>query len=81
MASEFCQSVSLSYLKGYLTWRKILRHGADGFTSLPKQVWLRIFIALKNPSPSTGFDPANLGTNGKHDNHYNTGNDGDRLPY
>jgi hypothetical protein len=28
--------------------------------------------ALKNSSPSTGFDPANLGSNGKHPNHYTT---------
>jgi hypothetical protein len=31
-----------------LTWSKIL-HGADGFTSPPKERVLRIFIALKNP--------------------------------
>jgi hypothetical protein len=29
-----------------------LRHGTDGFTSPPKEVVLRIFITLKNPSPS-----------------------------
>jgi hypothetical protein len=27
-----------------------LRHGTDGFTSPPKEVVLRIFITLKNPS-------------------------------
>jgi hypothetical protein len=32
-----------------------------------KVVW--IFITLKNPSPSAGFEPANLGSNGKHANH------------
>jgi hypothetical protein len=30
------------------------------------------FIALKNPLPSTRFEPANVGSNGKHANHYNT---------
>jgi hypothetical protein len=27
---------------------------------------LRIFMALRNPSPLTGFERANLGSNGKH---------------
>jgi hypothetical protein len=31
---------------------------------------LRIFIALKNPSPSAWFEPANLGSNDKDANHY-----------
>jgi hypothetical protein len=43
---------------------------ADGFTSPPKERVLLIFIALKNPSPSAGFEPANLESNGKHANHY-----------
>jgi hypothetical protein len=33
-----------------------LRHGTDGFTSPPKEVVLRIFITLKNPSPSVGIE-------------------------
>jgi hypothetical protein len=45
-----------------------MRHGTDGFTS-PKEVMLRIFIALKSLSSSAGFEPANLLPNGKHDNH------------
>jgi hypothetical protein len=47
MAPEFCLSVSLSYLKGSLTCHKILRQGADGFTSPPKKVVLRILSPLK----------------------------------
>ena len=43
-----------------------LRHGADGFTSPLKEGVLRIFFALKNPTASTGFEPANLGTKGQH---------------
>jgi hypothetical protein len=34
----------------------MLRHEADGFLSLPKEGVLRILIALKNPSPSAGFN-------------------------
>jgi hypothetical protein len=41
--------------KGFLAYRKILRHGADGFTSPLKEGVLRIFIALKNPSPRPGL--------------------------
>jgi hypothetical protein len=35
-----------------------------------------MFIALKNPSLLAGFEPANPGANGKHDNHYKTEKDG-----
>jgi hypothetical protein len=35
-----------------------------------------LFIAFKNPSLSAGFERANLGSNGNHDNHYTTDNDG-----
>ena len=43
-----------------------LRHGTDGFTSPPKEGMLRIFFALKNPTASARFEPANLGTKGQH---------------
>jgi hypothetical protein len=43
-----------------------LRHGTDGFTSPPKEAMLRIFFALKNPTASARFEPANLGTKGQH---------------
>jgi hypothetical protein len=46
-----------------------LRHGTDGFTYPPKEVVLRIFITLKNPSTSVGIEPANLGSSGEHANH------------
>jgi hypothetical protein len=48
---------------------------ADGFTSPLKEGMLWIFITVKNPSTSAGFKPTNLGTNGKHANHYTTEND------
>jgi hypothetical protein len=68
--------VSLFILRSdFFTCREILRHGDDGFTSLPKEGVLRIFIALKNPSSSARFEPENSGLNDKHDNHYTT--DGD----
>jgi len=43
-----------------------LRHGTDGFTSPPKEGVQRIFFALKNPTASAEFEPANLGTKGQH---------------
>jgi hypothetical protein len=58
-----------------LTCRNILRHGADGFTSPPKEGEIQIFIALTNSFPSAGFEPANLGPNSKHVNHYIAGDD------
>jgi hypothetical protein len=64
LAKYFC-----SYLKVIFTCREILRNGTSGFTSPPKEGVLRIFMALKSPSPSVGFEPANLGSSGKHANH------------
>jgi hypothetical protein len=75
MTAEFCLSVSLSQLKGSLICRKILRYGAEGFTSTPKEVVLRIFIALKTSSLWAGSEPANIGSNVNNDNHYTTEND------
>jgi hypothetical protein len=56
--------------QGSLVCRKMLTCGADGFTSTPKKVVLRIFIILKNPSTPTGLEPAKLVSNGKQDNIY-----------
>jgi hypothetical protein len=61
MATEFC-------LRSIFFHAVNLRHGTDetdDFTSPPKEVVLRIFITLKNPSSSAGFEPANLGSSGK----------------
>jgi hypothetical protein len=33
---------------------------------------LRIFIALKNPYPWPGFEPATFGSSGQYTNHYTT---------
>jgi hypothetical protein len=46
--------------------------GPSRFTSHPKEVVLRIFIALKSPSPWPGFEPVAFGSSGKHTNHYTT---------
>jgi hypothetical protein len=74
MATQFYLSVFLSYLKGSLTYNRILWHGANGFPSPPQKVVLRIFIAFKiHLWPS--FEPTNLGSNGKHNNHYTTKKD------
>jgi hypothetical protein len=61
MAAEFCPQASF-HARKVLLHAVNLRHGTDGFTSLPKEVVLRIFITLKNPSSSAGFEPANLGS-------------------
>jgi hypothetical protein len=46
--------------------------GLSRFTSHPKEGVLRIFIALKNPSPWPSFEPATFGSSGQHTNHYTT---------
>jgi hypothetical protein len=69
MAAEFClRNISICVRK-VLLHAVNLRHGTAGFTSPPKEVVLRIFITLKNPSTSAGIDPANLGSSGEHANH------------
>jgi hypothetical protein len=48
------------------TCHKCTTCGAPGFTSLPKEVMLQIFITIKNKSTLVEFEPMNLGSNGKH---------------
>ena len=57
MADEFCLKIS----DFHVTFRGLLhavyqRHGTGGFTSRPKEGVLRIFLALKNPTASVGFE-------------------------
>jgi hypothetical protein len=52
----------LNFARKFLLHVVNLRHGTDG----PKEVVLRIFITLKNPS--TSIEPANLGSSGEHAN-------------
>jgi hypothetical protein len=49
------------YREDSLTYREILRQGADGFTYCPKQDVLLNFNALKNPSSLACFSPGNFG--------------------
>jgi hypothetical protein len=66
--NEICLTKYLFHIsKCYLTCREI--YDDDGFTSPPKNVGLRIFIVPKSASLSAGFEPANLGCNGKHASH------------
>jgi hypothetical protein len=52
---------------------QILRHGANDFTSPPKEGMLRIFSgSKKNPTASAGSEPAILVTRGQHANHQTT---------
>jgi hypothetical protein len=47
--------------KWCFTCRKILRHGASSFTSLPIEGVQSIFIALENPSPPPDLNPRTVG--------------------
>jgi hypothetical protein len=67
MAAEFCPRASF-YARRVLLRAVNLRHGTDGFTSPPKEGVLRILLYFF-PSTSAGFEPANLGSSGKHANH------------
>jgi hypothetical protein len=73
LAKEMYLTYEICHIsRGSLTFYKILRHGADGFTSPPNEGVLRIFIALTNPSSSAAFEPTKLGSNDKHANHFIT---------
>jgi hypothetical protein len=50
--------------KGCLTCCKILRHGADSFTSLRKKACCEFLLPLKIHRPQPGFNPRNLATIG-----------------
>jgi hypothetical protein len=73
---NFAYEYLFSCLLDSLTCRKILRHGTDGFTSPATEVVVRIVIAIKNPSPSDGFGPANLGSRGNHADYKTAEGDG-----
>jgi hypothetical protein len=80
----FCLRNISFILVEFLTCRKILRRGAFGFTSLPKEGVLRISIALISPSPLQCLNPrtlgptvctvtpANFGPNSMYTNYYTT---------
>jgi hypothetical protein len=66
MAAEFClQSIFFTLVKFFIHAVN-LRYGTDDIISPPKEVVPRIFVTLKNPSSSAGFEPANLESSGKH---------------
>jgi hypothetical protein len=67
--NEFCLTKYLFHTsKGSITCHKILRHGADYFTSPPKKSCSAGFLSpLRNSSPSAGFEPAILGSSDKHE--------------
>jgi hypothetical protein len=48
-----------------------LRHGADSFTSPPKE-GMRWIFCPKNPTASAGFEPKIMGTRDQHANHLTT---------
>jgi hypothetical protein len=58
--------------------RKVLRHGAYGFTSPLKEVVLLGSIAHKNPSSSTG---SKIGSSEKRDNQFTSEDDRELFKY
>jgi hypothetical protein len=81
MAAEFSYQYLYHTLRDLLHAVKCYDMGPTALLPLPKEVVLRIFIALKNSSLLAEFKPANLESDGKHDNHYITDNDKCRVTY
>ena len=68
MVDEFCLKMPDFHVTFWDLLHAVnLRHETSGFTSPPKEGVLRIFIDMKNPKASVGFEPANLGTKGQDD--------------
>jgi hypothetical protein len=65
MAMNFADEVSLSYSAGILTCRKTL-HGAEGFTSPPKEVVLLILLSLTIHRLRPGLIPRTFGPMASH---------------
>jgi hypothetical protein len=61
MSVNYAYKYLFHTLQGSLTCRKILWHEADGFTSLPKEVVLRILLPLKIHRPQSGLNPRTVG--------------------
>jgi hypothetical protein len=59
-SSEFHATLGIFYMP------QIYDMGQTALLSPPKEVVVRHFFALKNPTISAGFEPANLGTKGQH---------------
>jgi hypothetical protein len=59
------------------TWRDMAVNFANEISLSLHSEGSRIthFIDLKNPSSSAGFEPENIESNGKHNNHWTTEND------
>jgi hypothetical protein len=74
MPLNIAYEISPSYCSD-LNMLKNLRRGTESFTSPPKEVLLRNFVVLKSPLYSAGFEPVNLGSSGKDDNHQTTEGD------
>jgi hypothetical protein len=64
LSGKFCLNADFHVTLRNLLHAVKLRHGADGFTSPPKEGGLRIFFRPKNPT--AWFEPANLGNKGQH---------------
>ena len=66
MADELCPKMP----DFQVTFRDLLHavnlHVTNGFTSLQKEGSAEDFFALKHPTASAGFEPANLGTKDQH---------------
>jgi hypothetical protein len=67
MAVNFFDELSLSYSARFLTCRKSYDMGPTPLLSLRKKC-VTDFYRPWNPSSLPGFEPANLGSNCKHDN-------------
>ena len=66
MADEFCLKMPDFHVTfGDLLYAVNLRRGTDGFNFPSEGRRAEFFFALKNPTASVGFEPANLGTEGQ----------------
>jgi hypothetical protein len=75
-SDEFCLTNYLFHAsKGFLICRKILDMEPTALLPLRRKSCCGSWSPLKNLSPSAGLEPANIGSNTRHANHYTTEDD------
>ena len=65
LSGNFAEMTTSTPFRGLLRAAN-LRHGTDGLYFLSEGRRAEDFFALKNPTASAGFEPANLGTKDQH---------------
>jgi hypothetical protein len=65
---NFAEMPTSTLHRGIFYMPQICDMGSTALLPFRRKACLRVFSAIKNPTASAGFEPANLGTRGQHAN-------------